>query len=64
MMVKIELELTPDEHAKLAALAAAKTARRRKRKPHADSITINDCLRAFARTCQPGGDGWKHPTDK
>ena len=25
--------------------------------------TSEDCLRDFADSCQPGGTGWKHPSD-
>ncbi len=61
MMVKIEVELTQVEFERLQELAAAQTAMRRKKKLNAPEITINDCVRGFARSCQPNGGGWEHP---
>ena len=46
----LSIELTDDEHAKLQALASAK---RR---------TVQHCIKAFIKTCQPAGGDWKHPT--
>jgi hypothetical protein len=51
-MPKIEINLTREELQKLAALAFAR------------GLTIEQCIKAFARSCQPNGSGWIHPSVK
>ena len=46
-----EVEFDAEEDAKLRALAKAR------------GMTVGEVLRAFARACQPGGSGWKHPME-
>lgn len=50
-MKTLTIEFSDDEWAKLQQLA---TFRR---------MSVAECLRAFARFCQPGGSGWKHPSE-
>ena len=47
----LNLELSHDEKTKLERLAAY-----RRCKP-------SEALRAFIRSAQPGGSGWKHPSE-
>ena len=47
--MKLTVELTDFQHEKLVKLASAK------------KCSIEECIQAFATTCQPGGSGWKEP---
>ena len=53
------IRLTEEELAKLKALAAGKTKEVMGKKIY----SVQDCIREFARTCQPGGSGWAHPAE-
>lgn len=59
--MKIEIELTEFEYSKLQRLAENRLADIRKTNSSVQSYTVQDCIKAFARTCQPGGSGWRPP---
>jgi len=46
----VVVSFEPDELARLERLAESK------------GESIESCLRAFTRSCQPGGSGWVHPS--
>jgi len=58
-MPKVEINLTEYEHHKLILIAAAKS-------KDGKTVTVEQCVKAFARSCQPGGGPkpWKHPMVK
>lgn len=49
-MPRINVDFTDEEHAKLEKLAEFR------------KMSIEECLRNFAQSCQPGGSGWRHPS--
>ncbi len=48
-MPQITINITSDELKRLERLAAEK------------KCTVEACIRAFARSCQPAGSGYKYP---
>lgn len=50
MSITITIEFDDEEHEKLVRLACYRR------------MSIQECLRSFARNCQPGGSGWEHPS--
>jgi len=58
-MPTITVELTEYELGKLEALAKRKGENEKGHKG-----TVQECIKRFAQTCQPDGDGWRHPASK
>ena len=56
-MKQLTIKLTDAELSRLKRLAAAKTKTTNGRR----IVTVQDCVREFARTCQPDGGGWIQP---
>lgn len=56
-MIEVKIRMTKAELAKLEELAKAQTTTKK-------TYTVQDCIRSFAQTCQPGGSGWMHPASK
>jgi hypothetical protein len=56
----LTIHLTPHQLQKLQALAKARTQEAKGRRVY----TVERCIQDFAESCQPGGDGWVHPSKK
>jgi len=56
--VKLEISLSLEEYKKLQDLAEHHSVNFRKK------FTVQDVIRLFIVTAQPGGSGWTHPSVK